>query len=139
MAELYNSSEKKADTTNPSSQNVILRDDIAIDVTTPIAMGYGGGATVDLRDKIEAQVTNPVIFMYEYELFAAASHTLTPVPYARFDNSGVLARRATFNLYNLADGTMSLQIAVQSTAAIYVKMYYVVYSTRVADGFIFNP
>ena len=136
MAETTN---KLSEDTNPLVTNVIYRGSVAVNVNSVIAMGFSGTASVDLREVIDVPIMNPVVFMYEYELFAAASHTLTPVPYSLFDTSGTLTRSASFNLYNLADGTMNLNVGVKSTTEIYVTMYYVIYSTRVVDGYIFNP
>lgn len=125
--------------TNPLTGNVIYRGVIDVNVTTATVHGYKGSASVLLNDIIETKVINPVIFMYEYELFAAAYHYLKPVPYATFSDAGAMTRRASFNLSNAADGTVSLNVGCQSTTLIYVSMYYVIYSTRVYDGFIFNP
>jgi len=125
--------------TNPLTGNVIYRGIIDVSITTATAHGYKGSASVLLNDIIETKVINPVIFMYKYQLFAAAYHYLTPVPYAVFDDAGAMVSSASFNLSNAADGTVSLNVAAQSTTLIYVKMYYVIYSTRVYDGFIFNP
>lgn len=125
--------------TNPLTSNVVYRGSVAVNVNTVITMGYSGSASVDLRDLIDTPIMNPVVFVYEYQLLAAASHTLTPVPYSLYSNAGALTRSASFNLYNLADGTMNLNFSVKSATEIYLTMYYVIYSTRVADGYIFNP
>lgn len=133
------STDRTSEDTNPLTQNVVYRGNVDIEVNTSIAMGYSGSASVDLRSILDVPIMNPVVFMYEYELFAAASHTLTPVPYTQVSSSGSILRTAFFQLYNLADGTMNLNIAVRSTTQISVTMYYVIYSTRVHDQFVFNP
>lgn len=133
------STDKLSVDTNPLTGNVIYRGVIDVSITTATAHGYKGSASVLLNDIIETKIINPVIFMYEYELFSAAYHFLTPVPYANFSDAGAMTRKASFNLSNAADGTVSLNVSCQSTTSIFVTMYYVIYSTRVYDGFIFNP